>query len=658
MIYYIGNHTHLPFDEDGTIVSSRFEDFQKWSEKQDIFEVDSETTGLFDFKNRMVLLQIGNFDNQFVFDFEVLTAEEKDWITDNIFLSERIKIFHNASFDVKFIWFSGMDVKNIYDTMLAELLIYAGRDVSTFMEQLSMQLAKDQPIGKRKGSTYTGWYSLQRCAYSYCNVYLPKSQRDNINRITIPLIKYAAKDVKYLSLIRKKQMEVLKHLKMANDNCQDKYTVLGLENRSCLSFAHMEYCGIFLDRSLWADIEKEVYHNFKDTEKKLHSYVWKDDRLSSFRLIYEDLFTKPTKTSNVLWSSSAQVLKVFRCLDNSITATNERILSKYKHLDLVMLYGEYSKSKKMYTSFARTITGFINPKTNRIHTSFRQILNTGRVSSSNPNMQQIPARTDIGARMRSAFIPEKGKKIVGGDFSGCELRIIAELSGDPVWNKAYAEGQDLHSVLCTQTFDISLEDVRKKTPFKPDISYRDVQKTIDFGLAYGMTEHKLGDTIDMSPMEAKKIIDRFFEKIPVVQNFLERMARFSKDNGYITTAPPYYRKRFFDNYQQKHNYLLMGEIERAGKNMPIQGTNADITKLAQIEVYDYIRNNNYWDPRKGIDKIKMVMVVHDEIQTECVAEVADEWSIIMESLMKKSAEVVLKNVGMIVDCKKADKWSK
>lgn len=228
-----------------------------------------------------------------------------------------------------------------------------------------------------------------------------------------------------------------------------------------------------------------------------------------------------------------------------------------------------------------------------------------------------------------------------------ELRIIANFSKDPIWVDAFNAGKDLHSELCALTFDIPIEDVPKPTPFKPGIAYRDVQKTLNFGLAYGMSHYKLADTIDVSEEVAKSIIATFFSKVPKVQQFLTMLGERGKKNFQIRTAPPYGRIRFF---KRAYDFKNLGEIERASKNMPIQGTNADITKLALIRARRVIK--------AGDLPVMLVHTVHDEIITETVETYAEEWKPILTGIMNDAAKVVLTNVPVKTDVKISQSWPK
>jgi len=591
-------------------------------------QVDTETDGSFNFVNRIILIQLGDYETQFVIN--AITISNDDLRKLNVLLldSTKTKIFHNAKFDIKFLWLHNLDVVNVYDTLLAERLLYAGVDIK---------------INK--------FYALDRLAKTYCNANLDKSIRSTIRRhnITEEGIQYAADDVKYLEKIREIQVNRLVKHNMSNGDCQDIYTVLGLENNAVLAFASIEYTGIHLDVDKYKLIIEEIKESLDKNINDLNEIICTNDIFSAYCMTYHDLFTSAHRTSNVNWSSPQQKLAILQLLNPSIRSTSSQELSTFKRYDLVKKLIEYNKLSKLYNSFGENMFKYINPYTKRIHTEFWQILDTGRVSCKDPNLQQIPSRTEVGGKMRECFIPYKGNKIVGGDYSGCELRIIAEFSDDPLWINAFKEDKDLHSELCAVTFNIDINDVKKPTPFKPDIKYRDVQKTLNFGLAYGMSHFKLSNTIEITEDEAKDIIDKFFTAVPKVKLFLEALGNKGKTNGLIRTPPPYGRIRFFKDYEEA-DLKRLGEIERASKNHPIQGGNADMTKLALIYIYRYIKEHNL--------PVRLIHTVHDEIQTEVKEEFAEEWSKIMSKLMIDAANVILKKVPMKVDCKVSDYWSK
>lgn len=458
MIYYITNQKQI----DSLFETCAVEDMLFYFKNHTDIQIDTETTGFFDFKNEILLLQLGDFNNQYVIVFQELSKSQKDKINQKILLNPKIcKILQNAKFDIKFLWHHGLDIVNIYDTMLAEILLNAGKDVPD------------------------GFYSLFSLGKRYCGVELDKETRSKINShgFSSRVIEYAANDVKFLEIIKDKQVEKLKALNIANEDCQDIYTLCGLEMNAVLAFSALEYNGIKLDTVKWQKVQELITIEQKDIAEKVNEIVWQEPKLKNFRYIYQDLFTSAYNTTTVNWASPAQKLKALKQLFPEISDTSERTMFRYKHAHpIIGKLLEFNKINKL-DSFAKKMPEHINDITKRIHTEFWQVLDTGRVSSKNPNLQQIPARTELGGKMRDCFVPEKGYKIVGGDYGNCELRIIAEFSQDPVWISTFKEGKDLHSELCAITFDIDIKDVKTFTPFKPDVKYRDVQKTLNFGLA-------------------------------------------------------------------------------------------------------------------------------------------------------------------------------
>lgn len=511
--------------------------------------------------------------------------------------------------------------------MLAEIILNAGRDVED------------------------GFYSLGKTCKRYCNVELDKSIRGIIHRegLSTRVILYAAEDVEHLSKIKDIQLQQLIELKLAKEDTQDIYTVLGLENNAVLAFAEIEYNGLKLDRVKWQEVKKMVQQEEQQVLKALDYEVINNPKLKKFWSVYQDLFTIAEPRVNVNWSSPAQKLKVLNKVGKFETTKMQELEKQKRDYPLVDLLIKYNKINKLKTAFADKLESFINPQTHRIHTNFWQILNTGRVSCSEPNLQQIPARTEIGGEMRKCFVVEDGYKMVGGDFSGCELRIIAEYSKDPVWLEAFLNDEDLHSKLCALTFDIPIEDVKKPSSFKPDLKYRDIQKTINFGLAYGMSEFKLADTIEIPVPDAKAIIDKFFRAVPKVKQFLDMLGKAGVSGGRIRTPPPYRRIRWFDDYKSDDRKVL-GGIERASKNSPIQGGNADLTKLALVLLYRFIHENNL--------PVYLVHTVHDEIQCKVKEEYAEEWIIHMNRIMEEAGSVIVTSIPMKVDCKISNCWSK
>jgi DNA polymerase-1 len=619
MIYFISSKKQL--FQNPNINECSIEKLQEWLKVNDVIGFDTETTGFDIIECELLCYQIGNYETQFVVDsdsYPITLFKQQFEDPKNLWLLQNFK------FDGRFLLKHGIDIwkLNVYDTFLAECILTTG--------------IENRNLG------------LDDLALKYCNVKLDKTIRGEINRIGLSsrVIKYAADDVMYLEDIMNQQLVKIKEYDLEN--------VLKLENEVIKVFTLMEYHGVKLNVEKWKEVIKTVDIEADKLEKLLDNIVLTDNLFIPFRPKYTQmaLFGEP-EPLNINWSSNQQKLSICKAIDPTLESVGDRELQKikFKH-GLVKELISYNKFKKLQSSFGKKFLTFVS-KDSRIRSNIWPILSTGRISVSEPNLNQIPSKGELGKVIRSCFIPEKNYKIVGGDFSGMELRIIAEFSKDEVWLNAFKDGQDLHSVLCAMTFDIPIEDVKKETPFKKNVSYRDVQKTINFGLAYGMSEFKLADTMEIPVKDAKDIITKFFKAVPKVEKFLTGLGNLGKARGYIKSSKPYSRIRWFEQWQhavETENFGVMGSIERASKNTPIQSTNADIIKQALIDVQEEIYKNN-WD-------CKIILAVYDEIQTECKADQAEEWKCKLDELMVNAAKKVLLEVPVVVDCGIHDHWQK
>lgn len=590
----------------------------KWLQDKKSIQVDTETEGFFDFRNKVITLQIGTVHDQWVINVGCVDVTPLK----HIFESPDVeKVFWNAKFDVKFLkhWY-GWEVNRIYDGFLAECVLTTGLDEREL--------------------------SLGACAQNYLGVTLNKAVRGKILKVglTDEVIKYAAEDVKYLH-----EIQSLQRTKTAE---WELHKVVELENSVVRVFADMELNGMKLDPAAWLEVAKITKDNSKQLHLELDKLVKEEPKLQKFIKPYlqGNLFGESVREIKVEWDSPTQVLLLIRALGLDVDSTGEGVLSKYKNYHpIVAKFLSYKKQAKLVTSFGVDFLKFINPVTGRIHPDTWQILSTGRVSLNEPNLQQIPARSELGKKMRECFIEDEGYSIVGGDYSGCELRIIAQGSKDELWIETFLNNKDLHGEIASKLFNIDIKDVKKYTDFKPDITYRDITKTINFGLAYGMSEYKLASTADITVEKARQIILDYFKAVPAVKSFLEALGQYGVDNGFIRTYRPYRRVRWFEGVDEP-DFKREGEIRRASMNTPIQGTNADLVKLALIKVYEEIKKNNY--------PVKIIITVHDEIRTRCKDEFAEEWKEIMGKIMTDCGKEFVQVVPMTVDCVISKNWSK
>jgi len=270
-----------------------------------------------------------------------------------------------------------------------------------------------------------------------------------------------------------------------------------------------------------------------------------------------------------------------------------------------------------------------------LHTSYHQAVTaTGRLSSSNPNLQNIPIRTELGARIRGAFIAGKGNVIIAADYSQIELRIMAHISQDKSLIEAFNNDVDVHSATASMMFNVPIEEVNK--------DHRRNAKAINFGLIYGMSAFGLAKQINVSRTEAKQYIDAYFENYPGVLNYMDNIREAAKVQGYVETIMG--RRLYLPQINAK-NKMLQQHALRTAINAPMQGSSADIIKKAMLDVHEWIGDGN--------DEIKMIMQVHDELVFEVNASKADEFANKIQELMANAYQL---DIPLVVDVGIGDSW--
>ena len=635
MIYTVGSTALI-----STYSECSIEYVAEYCASKTVLGVDTETEGLDFTCKKMIMLQIGDEDTQFVIDTRFVSIEP---LRDILESRDIIKIFHNAKFDYKFIkrW-ADIECEGIYDTFLTEIVISCGKKLG---------------------------YGLKDLCKRYLNVELNKDVRNQFIGLSgqpfnDSQINYGAKDVEYLCKIKTLQQPTIDAYKLQN--------VVDLENEAVLGFADIEYNGLDLDVESWKKIESINTTKAETLAFNLDQVLTEDTRLAKFvsKYVQSDMFLPldDIRKVKVKWTSPKQVLEVFKVLISKLDNVNGKALYNYRwKFPIIDTYIEYKEAMKLCTSygdaFFKNLAG-----DNKIHTNFHQILDTGRVSSSKPNMQQIPADNIY----RNCFIAPEGWSFVSADYSSQELNVIAYGSKDPVWIKALEEGKDLHSVCAELVYgkiwkDASDDDcqyfrddgngdyIKQQCSCPKHKKLRTHVKTINFGLAYGMGANKLSETLQIDKKAAEQLIEDYFTAFPSIKGFLDKLANFGKQFGYIKTFPPYNRRRWFVNwfpkmYNSKENSQELSSIERASKNTPIQGASADMTKRALVLMRDWI---------KGQDApVKLVMTVHDQIDTICKNEYLDEWIIDMKSIMEVAANEIVTNGLLKAEVTVSKCWEK
>lgn len=389
-------------------------------------------------------------------------------------------------------------------------------------------------------------------------------------------------------------------------------------------------------------------------------------------LIDNDMLT-PARQITINWNSRDQVLDLFHVLDKKLPSLNKQSMAKFAHpigLDLK----EYKDSMKLLTTYGeKFIEQHVEPD-GCVRTTFNAIVSTGRLSSRKPNMQNIPAKEAVGNRYRNAFVAEDGWQYVDSDYASQELVVVAFISGDPVWNDALRNGHDLHSVCAEVIYKEGWKKAaapdcayyhkgKQKCSCKGHKTMRISVKTINFGLIYGMSKYKLSATLGITLQAAAALIEEYFTRFPKIKKALTYLGLFGVRKGYIQTIAPFFRKRWFPYWKFARNNIdahiqgvdydsTLGSIERASKNMPIQGTSADMTKTAIWLIFEYIHKHNL------PSKVKLVMQVHDQLTCRTRSDYSTAWKEIQHELMLEAANFSITNGLLGVETNITDVWTK
>ena len=384
----------------------------------------------------------------------------------------------------------------------------------------------------------------------------------------------------------------------------------------------MQWNGMYLDEVELNEFGKELTEKIETITKIIYEMAGEEFNINSTKQLGEILFEKMKlpvikKTKNG-YSTDVDVLEKLRKEDPII----EQIL-------------EYRQLAKLNSTYVEGLKPYINPKTKRIHSFFHQTITaTGRISSTEPNLQNIPTRFELGKRVRKAFKPEEGKVYIDADYSQIELRVLASISEDKHMIEAFKEGQDIHKQAASKVFKTPIDQVTKEQ--------RSNAKAVNFGIVYGISDFGLGEQLGISRKQAKKYIDEYLEQYEGIKNFMNNITEEAKEKGYVETL--FHRRRYIPELKS-NNYMVRQFGSRAAMNTPIQGTAADIMKIAMIKVYQEIKKRKL--------ESKIVLQVHDEMMIEVPKKEIDEIKEILKTSMETAADL---KVPLIAEISEANNW--
>jgi DNA polymerase-1 len=391
--------------------------------------------------------------------------------------------------------------------------------------------------------------------------------------------------------------------------------------------AAMEMEGIGLDKQFLQEMSLQLEEELNKLEGEIQQAVGYEFNLNSPKQLSQALFStlelsppnRGSKTASGYYSTAADVLE---------TLKDDHLVPAW-----VLKYREYAKLKSTYVD---ALQDQVNPDTQRVHTSYNQTGSvTGRIASSNPNLQNIPIRTELGRQVRKAFVPTPGWSLIAVDYSQIELRVAAHMAGDQAMLKAFREGQDIHSATAAAINDTSLNEVTEQ-------QRRDAKAT-NFGLIYGMSAYGLTQSTNLTLAEAETFVETYFTRFPGIRDYLDKIKKQAKEKGYVETLLG--RKRYFPRLTSASNYNLRRREEREAINAPIQGTAADIMKLAMIAVAEKLE-------KSGLSA-RMLLQVHDELVLEAPEGEVDQ---IVELVQSSMENVYSLDIPLTTEAKYGENW--
>ena len=510
-------------------------------------------------------------------------------------------IAQNLKYDYKIIFRYGIDIKNkVFDTMLAHYLM--NPDMKHGMNVLSESYLNYKPVSIETLIGKKG-----------------KNQKSLGDLDPAEITDYAAEDADItLQLKNEFEKEIEKnHLKNLFDNVEVPLIKV---------LAHMEMAGVNIDKQALYEYSEELGSTLVNLEKEVKELAGEDDfNLDSPKQLGVVLFEKLAISKKPKKTKTGQY------------ATSEDVLNKHKNdHPIVEKILDYRQLRKLKSTYVDPLPDLANEETGRIHTNYMQtIAATGRLSSNNPNLQNIPIRSEKGREIRKAFIPRDEEHILlAADYSQVELRIIAALSEDKTMIEAFHEGADFHAATAAKIFGVNIKDV--------DREMRSKAKAVNFGISYGQGAFGLSQNLNISRGEAKEIIESYFEKFSRLKDYQSENIEFARKNGYVETILG--RRRYLKDINSA-NAVVRGFAERNAINAPIQGSAADVIKIAMINIHDVFQERKF--------KSKMIMQVHDELVFDAHNSELNEITSIIRDEMQNAVKL---SVPLKVDIDTGRTW--
>jgi DNA polymerase I-like protein with 3'-5' exonuclease and polymerase domains len=715
-----------------------WEEFKIWFTQQLSYQFDIESNVAekwIDYK--LISLQFGSCidpDVQWFIQWSALSDLQKQEMKELLEDASKLKLIHNARFEYIVLRVHDIIIENVYDTMLGEKILKGGMenfqyslaDISWKYLSIMMDKSEQTNFGDNVITDSKIYYGITDVAHlsiirkmqldqaaidGLLNVFSlemdavlgfsditfngmkldQEKWRENI-RLAEPLVEKAYADLNiWLDDKPSGIARVARDLGYISE--QDRITISWgswQQKTELLTLIFPDIPGgskpiikkYIRDNGTVMSTEKlNILVGISDKDHK----AMQDYLLANHRdYLIANGYLIPAGQSTINWNSSDQALPLVRCVVPKIKGLSEEERNKWSH-PILKQYEAYKQSLKLINDLGEEFIRKYVDSDGMVRTNIDQVKASGRVGSSNPNLQNIVVKEFVGTRYRNAFIPHDPEwEFVSSDYVSQELVLVSFVSQEPSWLEAISQGKDLHSICAELIYGNKwkdaaeadcayykmivnkegvLEQAKQKCECKKHKPLRYDIKTVNFLLIYGGGKFKLSSELEIPVKEADALMNLYFSKLPYINRLLKFLKHFTLSKGYSKTLAPFFRKRWFPYWYENRMYITeheeeirynptLGEIEKAGANHLIQGSSADITKLAMVLIRNYIRDNNLWH------KVRIVAQVHDQIDTTCHKSFTEEWKVVLDRLMCDAGKLVIPTGILKADTSVSLFWTK
>lgn len=599
-----------------------------------IVKEEKDIKSLFEYKEVVSEKEIDEIVKN-VIDQKIIyySFEKKDLDDENLIIKKQIKYINiydsekNCVYNIKF---NKEKIKQIFEDKNVLKCGYKLKEDYILLKQENIDfqnLAYDAEIAEYLINATANSYTIEEMAEKYLDIDITEYSEETKKEVQTSLFDEENSESNsssnfiygiYAYVLGKTREILLK--KLEEMNSLDLFN--NIEMRVCEILAEMQWQGVYIDEKELIKYGENLKEQIEELKIDIYNLAGEEFNINSTKqlsvILFEKLGLTPSKKTKSGYSTDVDAL--------------EKIKNSHPIIEKIL---EYRQLVKLNSTYVEGMIPYINVKTGKVHTFFHQTVTaTGRLSSTEPNLQNIPTRTELGKKLRKVFKAGKNKIFVDADYSQVELRVLAHMANDQTMIEAFNSGADIHTISASQVFKVPIEEVSKQL--------RSKAKAVNFGIVYGISEFGLAEQIETNRKEAKQYIEQYLETYHGIKEYMSEIVESAKRKGYVETL--FGRRRYIQELNSK-NYNIRTFGERAAMNTPIQGTAADIMKIAMIKVFDELKNRNL--------KSKIVLQIHDELIIDTLQEEKDEVKKLLAECMENAVQL---SVPLKVDVEEGKNW--